>query len=190
MRTFIAIDVPGEIRKNLARISGELAGLGLDGRRTRVESIHLTLIFLGEIDAKLVEPIERIMLECRTRDPFEVQFAGLGAFPHLGRPRVVWAGVRHSPPLKLLQKELETRLAGLGFSPERRPFQPHLTLMRLKSQKNTTRLVSFISGEKSSREIGSYQVTEFHLYQSLLKPDGAEYRKLVSVPLEQESRPV
>lgn len=184
IRAFLALELPAEVLRRLADVAGELDALGLAGRRTRLEAIHLTLQFLGNIELALIEEIRpRLNPLAESVRPFELRVAGLGAFPHLGNPRIVWAGVRVSDALERLQTGVEAELEQLGFRREGRPFRPHLTLFRLKSPRNRDKLVRYLNRRPAPPEFGAFEVRDFHLFQSVLKPTGAEYDKLVTWPL-------
>ncbi len=186
IRAFVAIEVPGEIKEQLADLSRKLERLGLAGRSARLEGVHLTLQFLGNIAPSQVEAMQdRLARVAQQNPPFEVQVRGVGVFPHLANPRVVWVGARANPALSQLQREVERELEALGFRAEQRPFHPHLTLMRLKSSRNRDSLVRFVTSHAKSR-VGEFEVPAFHLYRSILKPDRAEYSQLASWKLGAE----
>lgn len=187
MRTFVAVPLPEPIRKGLSAVSRELKSLDLHASFPLPESMHLTLKFLGEIaESKAVvvkEALDRLGDQCSA---FQVEVRELGVFPHLGNPRVVWAGVGRVDPLWDLQRRVEQELKPLGFSPEKKPFHPHLTLARIKSRKNIVRLIEYVEQQGRDVRIGEFGVAEFHLYQSFLKPQGAEYRVLSTCRLKEE----
>ncbi len=136
IRTFIAIDLPVPVRAALEGFSKELRRADAPVSWARIESIHLTLKFLGNISEEQVEPV-RAELDriAATTSPFRIQPAGCGAFPTLKTMRVVWVGLRGDlAPLARLQKEVEEAMACLGFKPEDRPFRPHLTVGRVKGR--------------------------------------------------------
>jgi RNA 2',3'-cyclic 3'-phosphodiesterase len=183
IRSFIAIDLSTEIRESIAAISRRLSRLGLDGRFSKPESTHLTLKFLGSIEESRVPHIHAAMeRSLQGIEPFTLLIRSLGVFPHLGNPRVLWVGVEPSHALSLLQRRLEETLGELGFEAETRPFRPHLTLIRLRSSRNLAELVQFLRQE-GDLDVGSLPVDAVHLYQSILRPEGAEYRRLVGVRL-------
>jgi RNA 2',3'-cyclic 3'-phosphodiesterase len=183
IRSFVAVDLPSDLRESIAAVNKRLSRLRLDGRFSKPESIHLTLKFLGDIEESRVPEIrEAIETSARGIEPFSVAVRSLGVFPHLARPRILWLGLEPSQALNLLQRRVEESLARLGFEAEARPFKPHLTLIRLKSVRNTTELVQFLKLEES-REVGTLPVDAVHLFQSILRPDCAEYRRLASVAL-------
>ncbi len=181
IRAFIALEIPAAILRRLGDVASELNRLGLAGRRSRLEGIHLTLRFLGNIEPGQVKLIDSRLSEiAAATEPFELQIAGVGVFPDLARPRVVWAGIRPSPPLQRLHQEVEAALEELSFAAEDRSFRPHLTLFRLKSPRNRDNLVRYVSRRAEPPRFGDFEAREFHLFQSVLKPGGAEYAKLVS----------
>lgn len=186
IRAFVALEIPAEVLRRLGDVSDQLDLLSLNGRRTRLEGIHLTLKFLGNISEEQVTDLEsRLKPAAEAVGPFEVEVAGVGVFPHLTRPRVIWAGVRPSGALTELQQQVESAVTEAGFEKEKRAFRPHLTLFRLKSTRNRDNLVRYLSRSETPR-FGKFQAREFHLFQSKLKPGGAEYSKLISWPLTGE----
>jgi 2'-5' RNA ligase len=183
IRSFLAISLPAQILQVVEDLMRLLRPFSSGLRLTRLESLHLTLKFLGNIEEGSISAIEQEAVQAgRLCSPFSLCLEQLGFFPNSSRPRVVWVGITHDPGLIRLQQQLEDGLARLGFERERRAFHPHLTLARVKSQKNRRSLVDVLR----NREVAgpSFQVTEFHLFRSILHPHGAEYRKLVSVGLE------
>lgn len=194
MRAFVAIEIPPDVLQILGKTIQKLAALKLDGRPARLQSIHLTLKFLGNVDPERLDSVkEALRASAAGLSPFELRVRSVGVFPDLSRPRVVWFGVGRPPspnprssgsdPLTELQRSVEDGLQPLGFEPERRSFRPHLTLMRLKSGRNLPRLVQYLKDEGLHAEAGSFRVDSLHLYRSILRPDGAEYVKLASMPL-------
>lgn len=179
IRAFIAVELPDAVREFLAEISAELKRTGGDVKWVRPESIHLTLKFLGAVRNELVPEIEAVAVPVFSRQqPFVVQAKGLGAFPHLGRPRVIWAGLEdREGRLGPLAGLVESAVVPLGIPRERKSFNPHLTLGRVRSDKGRTDLVETV--RQRMEVIGpSFSVDHAVLFQSILKPSGAEYRAL------------
>lgn len=184
IRAFIAVPLNEKVRAGLQDASRQLGQLGLDARFVKAASLHLTLKFLGNIEPSLVEPIGQALQDCCSRqDIFQVAVEGLGVFPNQRRPRVVWAGIGGSAALGEIQGRVEEQMKALGFKPEDRPFRPHLTLARLRSPRNAQRLGEFLQRRENVLDFGLVNVDRVHLYQSLLKPDGAEYLKLAGADL-------
>ncbi len=184
IRAFVAVSVPDSVLQRCREISDRLRDLNLEGRFARTRSIHLTLQFLGNIAEKKVASIENVLQETAQQlMPFSLEIRRLGVFPNPSRPRVLWIGVHPVDVVSDLQARLQQRLEPLGFPGQDRTFHPHLTLLRFKSRKNLSALIEYVEGKGVDEQAGVLKVEEFHLYQSILKPDGAEYRKLVTVKL-------
>ena len=177
---FVAIDLPPVLRESLGQL---IAGLrhGLPGVRwVKPDGIHLTLRFLGDVsesqDQRLREALHRAVPS--TVPPFEVNVEGVGVFPDKGRPRVVWTGLRQSDgSLHLLQQRVESVAREVGFPAEGRPFKPHLTLARMGEGRPASDL-PLILASHSSDVLGSFHVSAVCLFQSILRPGGAEYRRV------------
>ena len=184
IRAFVAVSVPDSVLQRCREIGDRLRELNLEGQFARTRSIHLTLQFLGNITEKKVAPIEKVLQETGGEVlPFSLEIRRLGAFPNLSKPRILWIGVYPVEILSDLQGRLQKRLEPLGFPGQDRPFHPHLTLVRFKSRRNLSALIEYVEGKGADEQAGVLKVEEVHLYQSILKPDGAEYRNLVTVKL-------
>ena len=170
-----------------AKISGiqeKLKAAGADVSWTRPEGMHLTLKFFGEIEDKRIPKIEKALDAVVNGIPtFTLSVSGMGTFPDMRRPRVIWIGLKEDGGnLLRLQKGVEEDLKKTGFPSEDRRFTPHITLGRIRSNKNTDKLLRLIEEEKVE-ELGSFDVSEVHLIKSELKPAGAEYTELYSIIL-------
>jgi len=170
-----------------AKISGiqeKLKAAGADVSWTRPEGMHLTLKFFGEIEDKRIPKIEKALDAVVDGIPtFTLSVSGMGTFPDMRRPRVIWIGLKEDGGnLLRLQKGVEEDLKKTGFPSEDRRFTPHITLGRIRSNKNTDKLLRLIEEEKVE-ELGSFDVSEVHLIKSELKPAGAEYTELYSIIL-------
>ncbi len=183
MRTFIAVPLPEECKSLLGQLQDKLKPYGADVRWVAVTSIHLTLKFLGEIDPEL---IPKLMDALRTASAgqtcFQLSLRGLGGFPNLSSPRVVWCGLGgDSGKLSRLQAKVESACEGLGFKPENRPFSPHLTLGRVQGKRNLQRLLDYIKIAPDFEQ--AFEADRFHLYRSVLTPRGAVYSVLETIQL-------
>ena len=143
------------------------------------EKIHLTLKFFGNIEESRIEPIFKSIEEpIRNTLPFSLEVRGVGAFPHLRNPRVIWMGlVERREVLVSFQKQIETQLEKIGFQSEDRPFHPHLTLGRTKSSRGKDELAGRMEKYKEE-EFGDFQVERVILFRSDLKPSGPIYTAL------------
>lgn len=181
MRAFIAIELPESIREALAREQARFRGVCPDARWTRPEGIHLTLKFLGQISDDQVEEVKKALGQLARFDKFKVQAKGFGFFPNAKRPRVFWAGLEAPPDLARLAAQVESATAAIGFSPENRAFSPHLTLARFNVPRPQPKLQALLA-EQSEPTLGTFEVSEFFLWESKLSPRGAEYRKVARFP--------
>ncbi|MFH1102713.1 MAG: RNA 2',3'-cyclic phosphodiesterase [Pseudomonadota bacterium] len=184
IRSFIAFELPEEIRRSIAALSDRLRSFHLKARWIRPESIHLTLKFLGRIDPAQLEPVVHVMQDAvKGVAPFDLSAKGIGVFPGVNRPRVIWVGLSgRKEALIQIQGVLQDRLASIGYQKESRPFQGHLTLGRFKEQINPMEL------SKALEALGSFESPPFvldtiTLFQSELKPSGVVYTTLSSVRL-------
>ena len=187
MRTFIAIPLPPECRAALEAAQSGLRSIGADVRWTAVGSIHLTLKFLGEIDPAVLADLARALAGAAAVEPFALKIQGLGAFPDLRGPRVVWCGLAgDTDALVRLQSAVETACVSLGFTPEQRPFHPHLTLGRVQGTRNLRQLAEYIRIAKApDQEFGADRL---EIYKSVLMPKGPVYTLLGRLPLGAEAR--
>lgn len=185
MRAFIAIPLPKECRLMLDQVQRNLRSYGAEVRWVAVSSIHLTLKFLGEVEEEIIPKLGDLLEKATSSErPFELQLHGLGCFPNLRNPRVIWCGVMGEMEcLTSLQQKVENVCAGLGFAPEERNFHPHLTLGRVNGKRNLQPLVDYIKMD-SDLEC-RFQVDHFNIYRSILKPQGAEYTILKSIVLNE-----
>lgn len=179
IRTFIAIELSPEIQSELAAVQDKLKESGSDVKWVKPENIHLTLKFLGYVSGPQLKSIFEAVDESVERiTPFPLFFSGLGAFPGLGNPRVLWVGVKEGEEmLSRINQNLEGILKRNGFPGEERKYHPHLTLGRVKSSKNKAQLIGAVKSEKDC-SVGSMEVKKITIMQSILKPEGPEYKPL------------
>ena len=183
VRSFIAIELPEEVRQRLARLRNELER---DEHRfvkwVNPEGVHLTLKFLGNIPATRVKEVARAM-EGATQgiSPFHLQISGLGVFPSLTQVRVFWVGVGgEMDKLSRLQQNIDSALGALGFAREERSFVPHLTLARIRQGASPADRRSFgalVDSVVLEREY-HVEVESVNLMRSQLTPVGAVYTRL------------
>jgi len=175
MRVFIAVDIPGEVRKALGDLQRALRPLTASARWVAPESIHITLKFIGEIPEKRLDDISE-NLTGLTWKPFTVTVRGVGFFPGTRSPRVFWAGME-APTMQGLTEQLDTLLERSGFEKEKRAFRPHITLARAKNTRIDPPIVS-AAAKYEQHDFGSFSVDRIFLFKSTLKPSGAVYDKL------------
>jgi 2'-5' RNA ligase len=179
LRLFVALEIPTEVRGDLAAMVETLRAISKEPRWLRPENLHVTLKFLGEVPETKLAAVRTALAQIRSEQPVTLEFRGLGFFPNEKHPRVFWAGIEASPNLMKLAEDIDGAMEKLEILPERRAFSPHLTLARFERQGVPEKLRIAIA-ENSQREFGALQTNEFHLIQSKLKPSGAEYTTLAS----------
>jgi RNA 2',3'-cyclic 3'-phosphodiesterase len=185
MRLFVALDIPESVRTSLATLSAKLRDACLNARWPRIEGLHVTLKFIGETPAEKTEIIMAALAAVPVRAPFSINFRGLGFFPDARRPRVLWAGIESSPKLAQLAAAVDAALHPLGIPREERSFTPHLTLARFSTPRGLDSLQAAIQ-KAGPVDFGCITAKEFHLYQSVLKPGGAEYTRLATFSFARE----
>ena len=183
IRSFISIDVEDEgVLRGLTGVQSALVKTGADLKLVKPENIHLTLRFLGEIPVVLVDEIFKVM-QSAVRPPFEMEVKGLGAFPSVTRPRVIWAGVSDGAEAVVeIHRKIEAGLKRLGFRPEDKRFTAHITIARVKSRRNVERLLRVFQ-EYRNAVFGRMLVDCIRLKKSVLTPRGPIYTTLREVQL-------
>ncbi len=188
IRSFVAIELPEEAKKGLARLRKELER---DEHRfvkwVDPAGIHLTLKFLGNIPSKRVTEITEAMKKASQGiSPFHLEISGLGAFPSLRQARVFWVGVGgEMDQLSRLQQNIDAALTALGFAKEERPFVAHLTLARIREGASPPEKRSFgeLVGSTVFEDKYPVEVEAIRLMRSQLTPAGAIYTCLSVVGL-------
>jgi 2'-5' RNA ligase len=184
IRSFLAIELPRTIQKKIEEIQGDLKSSHADVRWVSPEKIHLTLKFFGNIEESKIEPIVKsIEGPIQTTPPFSLKVKGVGAFPHLKNPRVIWMGLTSGKENVIsLQQRLEVLLEKIGFQTEDRPFHPHLTLGRVKSNRGREELVGRMEKYREE-EFGDFPVETVIFFKSDLRPSGPIYTPLKEMKL-------
>lgn len=183
IRSFISIELPDGIRSSIAELITELRKAGTDVAWVPAEKIHLTLKFLGNTDDSLIQRIkEQITKKLSHYTAFYIKIVGVGCFPSEKRPRVLWIGIENSDILRSMQKDIDTEVAGFGFPLEERPFSPHLTIGRVRSQKGIAEMLRRFA-EFRTADFGEAEVKSMHIMKSELKPAGAEHTSIAEIPI-------
>ena len=187
IRSFVAIELPDELKRELGQLEDRLKSGGRQGVRwVNPNSVHLTLKFLGNIDAdKTGEITAAIKESAEGVSAFNLRVEGLGAFPNLRRVQVVWVGLSGEiDTLGRLQQQLELNLEKLGFPRESRPFTPHLTLGRINNRVLPDERQA-LGRRIAETEFGAdtFRVNAVSLMKSQLTRQGAIYSRISSVNL-------
>lgn len=178
MRLFVAIPLPEDLA---ARIQTICHGLP-DVRWVSPECMHLTLRFLGDdISPERFEEIADALASVQSPG-FSLRVRGVGRFLHPRAPQVLWLGVDEEPGLRELHRRVEQRLRSVGFASEKRSYEPHITLARLKGVSDH-RVLEYLQLH-ANFEAGAFDVDEFVLYSSVLRPGGAQHEIEEIFPLE------
>ncbi len=187
IRSFVAIELPSSLRQELGRIQ---ARLRVDRPRIKwvdPDGIHLTLKFLGNVEAARIDGITQAVAESARRvRPIRLNIQELGAFPSLKRVQVVWVGLGGElDKLSRLSQLLEAGLAGLGFPTEQRPFRPHLTLARLGNEASPEerQLFGQLITDTRLESDYSFEADALSLMRSQLTGSGAIYSRISSAML-------
>lgn len=183
IRLFTALAFAPSVKESLEELLRKLkTGSVFTGAHpswVKSEGLHATLVFLGWQGADSVDSIKRAMEEAASRcSPFRMVVGGVELFPTPKNPRVIAVNLGgDTEALVNLQHELSVGCAGQGFGVEDREYRPHVTLARIKSMRGLSGLRDVVRGHRSF-SAGSFVVDRITLYQSILKPDGAEYTVL------------
>lgn len=188
IRAFVAIELSDDAKRALTALIQSLRDRRIDGLRlVRPEGMHLTLKFLGSIEASRVPRIANALAVVSARHtPFRLTLAEPGFFPNADRARVLWIGVGGDMrPLSQLQRDVNETLAALGFAAEKRPFNPHLTIARMRdsaANADRRRAVDALAAYPLPDGI-DISANAVSLMQSELRPGGAVYTRIAHAPL-------
>ena len=189
LRLFLTIDIPPHARETVVSIQNRFKTLGFKISLVRPGNIHLTLKFLGDTPLEQVANIKKSVSEAvDSISVFEVALDGVGVFPNLKKPRVLWVGLKDPHKhLNVLQENIDAKMMKLGFPRERKNFAPHLTLSRIKHAKGKIK-ESFEDLKREGESVPPmdsefFQVDSVRLIQSELTPKGSIYTILEKFPL-------
>ncbi len=187
LRLFIAVEIENpDVLKKIIALRDELLSCSKGSRGIKGvedENIHLTIRFLGEVPESLVPMIRNCLNECKNISKFEIEIRGVGAFPSVSRPRVIWVGISKGiEELKTLRRMID-RCLGAMVRPDDKEFVPHITIGRIKGSCDRACLASFINSH-SDELLGTSPVTKVKLKRSILRPQGPEYIDIYEVELK------
>lgn len=176
-RLFIALTLPLSVREVLAALAQPLP----DVNWTRLDQLHITLRFLGDVSDEKIAPMIERLATVRVA-PFILPIEGVGTFPPNRPPRVIWAGVGQGHPrLFQLRQRLDDALLACGLDLDVRTFHPHATLARCGESAGP----AVAHWLHASRDFAAppFRVESFDLYSSELRPSGAVHTLKHSFPL-------
>ena len=182
VRSFIAVDLEAPVLAALGRVLREFVGIKCDVRWVRVEGVHVTLKFLGWVEApRLAQVREALGAATEGQPALHAQVHGLGAFPSLRRARVLWVGV-DAPGLAGLAARVDAAMTRLGFEAEARGFTAHVTVGRVNGRRGWSHVEEVFKTHLTD-DFGESGVKAVTIYRSTLRPDGAVYTPLWTIPL-------
>lgn len=182
LRAFITIELDPEIKRVVQSFESGLKAKSPPGLRwVKTDQLHLTLKFLGDISPTQTQEVSQAISRIAADNhPFALQIEGTGAFPNWRNPRILWIGLDKSSELHVFFQQLESALESLGFTPEGKPFSPHLTLCRV-SDRVDPRMIQPLQKEFDAYPVSSlspWRVSEVVLFKSVLQPGGPIYTPL------------
>jgi 2'-5' RNA ligase len=188
LRSFIAVNITSEIQSAVARSIVPLQKILSKPlvRWVPLDNVHLTLKFLGDVSPdNLARLADALKGETLNHEAFTITVGGLGAFPNPHRARVLWIGIEASLALKALMQGVETVSTRLGYSPEDRPFSPHLTIARVGQNVSATGMQTIRAAIERTKvgALGTISINALHIYKSDLRTGGSVYTDLYTLPL-------
>lgn len=180
MRLFTGLDVPYEMRRNLELLLEHLKPKARISW-SPLNNLHVTTKFIGEWPEERLGELREALEAVSRPAPLNIAIRGLGWFPNPHNPRVFFVDVQSGPELAALARETDAACARLGVEAEKREYQPHLTLARIREPQPLFDLKKAVA-DLPSVDFGAFTAAAFHLYKSELRPGGSVYTKLASFP--------
>jgi len=187
-RLFIAIALPEPVKQAIERTQNELRTElpAKSVRWTRREQFHLTMRFLGSVDVQDVDRLnEAVRRACAGSGVLQLRAAGIGVFPGVRRPRVVWAGVDdRGGRLAALQRSIEAASAAFTDEPPQEKFSGHITLARCRdiSRTDASRLATLVD-KLANRSFGEWSANAVEIIRSETLPGGSRYTTIIEIAL-------
>jgi 2'-5' RNA ligase len=178
-RLFIAIELPTDIKDRLLALKTDIP----TARWLKAQQMHLTMRFIGEVSDKQTNEITSALQKIESA-AFDMSLNGVGRFPAQKKrsTRILWVGVDAGPQLENLHGKIEMALDEIGFPPDKKRFNPHITLARLKANKTPAQAVGFLA-DNADFNAGTFAVARFVLVKSTLSSQGAKYSNLAEYQL-------
>ena len=183
IRTFIAIELPDELKQDVDKLIVGLKPFGPEVRWVRAANLHFTLRFLGDIEKNDIPKLnEHLQTHLSKISSFKLNLAGLGCFPNMRRPRVVWLGCDGDMEmLKQVAFQVESVCEAVGFGKADKPFSPHLTIGRIKIPQGLEPLINRLDAVNSTTK--DFTVSQVIVFKSDLSPRGPTYTPLAKIKL-------
>lgn len=186
LRTFIAVDLGKTIRDRLVQLQEDLGRSATEVKWVEPENLHITLLFLGEVDQReIIDVCRAVEQGAEQVAAFALTVAGAGCFPNPRRPRILWAGVgRGAQEIVTLHDALESPLLELGcYRREERKYTPHITLGRIRGERPVDGLGQALAAQ-ADWQAGEITVDEVRVMASELTPGGPKYTVLSRASLQ------
>lgn len=181
IRSFVALELSDEVREKLVIVLQRLQRTSASVKWVEPENLHLTLKFLGEVPEEQIELVtEALKTVAQATEPFSFVVKGVGGFPNLRRPRVLWVGVEATQPLIRLQQLVEKAMEQIGFASEERAYHPHITIGRVKATTGIEKVREILS-EYANAEFGEVFISHLTLFRSDLSREGPTYTPLAKL---------
>lgn len=181
IRSFIALELSDEVRANLMQLLTALRQMPATVKWVEAENLHLTLKFLGEVpEGQIAAITETLSAIAQATPTFAFAVKGVGGFPDLRRPRVLWVGVEAPKELLTLHRQIEQGMERLGFAPEGRPYHPHITIGRVKAMQGLAPTLDILK-EHADTLFGTVTVRHLTLFRSDLSREGPTYTPLAQL---------
>lgn len=189
MRCFFCIELDPPTREQLAQVIQRLRSAPAQVRWVEPALLHVTLKFLGEIDAGRIPALQAIVRQVVAPcAPFALTLDRVGAFPHLDRARVIWAGAGHTPaPLASMAAAFEEALCEVGFAKEQKPFTAHVTLGRVREEQASSLRALGERLRAAALAPMAVKVEGITLMQSVLRPQGPTYTPVFTVGFDRRN---
>ena len=184
MRLFVAGNLPPAVRDAIHADAEALRRATSVVKWVAASALHITLKFLGEQDERNLGDLTLALEHVGERHaPMQIRLTDAGAFPNFRRPRVVWVGMTCQDALRALARDIDEALAPMGFAPESRPFQAHLTLGRVRGEMTPAEAATLADVSRTFRSTGGFALQTVDLMRSELGPGGSRYSVVAAAPL-------
>lgn len=185
IRSFLAFELPVDIKRIIMEVSEDVKRLPLNVRWVNVDNIHITTVFMGDVQEEQMGPIQDVVKDvCRGYGPFSIAIKGIGLFGSRRNPRVLWIGLDGAiDRMACFKDDLQKGLRPFGIKEEKRRFKPHLTLGRFRKGARTGTHLDDLLSKYHDLTSPDRIIEELVLFKSDLKPGGAVYSRLNGWPL-------
>jgi 2'-5' RNA ligase len=184
VRLFLALELDPRERKEIRQATAPMRTAAPEANWISEDNLHLSIKFFGEQPETAPAEINSILAAVgAAHHPLDLRVSGLGAFPNLRTPRVVWMGVQHDPRLELMHHDVEATCAANGYALDARAFRPHITLARVRDEMPLANARALALAARAVVYTSVQQVSALSLLASTLGPGGPRYTKVASIPL-------